>query len=182
MSDVWVFGYGSLMWDPGFPHAETAPALLRGWHRAFSIVSHESWGSADRPGLVAALHPGGACRGLALRVPRRDWADALDYLDRREVAYRRVAAAAELHGPDRRMTVAAVTYVFDDGHERAVGKLPLPETARLIAQGEGRKGSSRGYLMNTVDCLENMGSRPGRPLRQLVAAVDRHAPRRPCRV
>ena len=164
MSDVWVFGYGSLMWDPGFPHAETAPALLRGWHRAFSIVSHESWGSADRPGLVAALHPGGACRGLALRVPRR---------------YRRVAAAAELHGPDRRMTVAAVTSVFDAGHERAVGKLPLPETARLIAQGEGGKGSSRGYLMNTVDCLENMGSRPGRPLRQLVAAVHRHPPRRP---
>ncbi len=178
MSDVWVFGYGSLMWDPGFRHAETAPALIRGWHRAFSIVSHESWGSADRPGLVAALHPGGACRGLALRVPRRHWPEARAYLDRRENAYRRVVARVQLHDGRRRTAVGAVTYVFDATHERAVGKLPLGETARLIALGEGRKGSARGYLLNTVACLTDMGSRPGRPLRALVEAVNAHAPDR----
>ena len=175
MSDVWVFGYGSLMWDPGFPHADAAPALIRGWHRAFSIVSHESWGSAERPGLVAALHAGGACRGLALRVRGRDRADALDYLDRRENAYRRIGATVELTAGRRRTTVSAVTYVFDAAHERAVGKLPLARTARLIAQGEGRKGSARGYLLNTVGCLTDMGSRPGRPLRELVDAVNAHA-------
>ena len=179
MSDVWVFGYGSLMWDPGFRHADTAPGLIRGWHRAFSIVSHESWGSADRPGLVAALHAGGTCRGLALRVPRRDWPDARDYLDRRENAYRRIAATVALDDGRRQTTVSAVTYVFDAAHERAVGKLPLTQTARLIAQGEGRKGSARSYLMNTVGCLTDMGSRPGRPLRELVDAVNAHAPRRP---
>lgn len=166
--DRWVFGYGSLMWDPGFPHAERQPALLRGWHRAFSLSSSESWGSAERPGLVLALHPGGACRGTAFRVPQADWAEAEDYLRQRERAYRHVTVRVRLG--DR--AIEALTFARDPAHPRFVGKLPVEESARLIVQGVGRKGSSLGYLQGTARSVAEMGYRPERLLRDLLRAVE----------
>ena len=68
--DVWVFAYGSLMWDPGFAHVEAQPALLRGYHRRFCVYSHRYRGTPERPGLVLGLDRGGACKGIAYRVPR----------------------------------------------------------------------------------------------------------------
>src|SRR5215469_4449876 len=67
--DLWIFGYGSLMWNPGFPHAEAQPALLHGFHRAFCVYSSRYRGTPERPGLVLGLDRGGACKGVAFRVP-----------------------------------------------------------------------------------------------------------------
>lgn len=164
----WVFGYGSLMWDPGFAFAERQPALLHGWHRAFSLSSSESWGSAERPGLVLALHPGGACRGVAYRVAPEDWPAARAYLEDRERAYRHVEVAVRLpHGRAR-----ALTFARDTNHPRYVGKLPVVQSARMIRQGEGRKGTSLGYLRGTAQSVTEMGYRPERLLRELIAALD----------
>src|SRR5271166_4937166 len=79
-SDIWIFGYGSLMWNPGFPHCAAAPALLRGWHRSFCVYSHRYRGTPERPGLVLGLDRGGACRGMAFRVPTSEVGAALGYL------------------------------------------------------------------------------------------------------
>lgn len=165
--DAWVFGYGSLMWDPGFPYEERQPALLRGWHRAFSLISHESWGSADAPGLVLALHPGGACRGMAFRVSSADWPEARAYLQQRERAYRHIDVPVSL--ADRR--VSALTFACDPAHPRYVGKLPIQESARLIVQGAGHKGTSLSYLRGTTQGVCDMGYRPERLLQELMAAV-----------
>ena len=169
--DRWVFGYGSLMWDPGFAHVERHPALLHGWHRAFSLSSSESWGSAERPGLVLSLHPGGSCRGAALRVSARDWDEAQDYLRQRERAYRHIEVSVRLP----HATVSALTFAGDPAHPRFVGKLPAAEAARLIVQGVGRKGSSLGYLQGTARSVAEMGYRPERLLRELLQAVSDHS-------
>ena len=83
--DFWVFGYGSLMWHPGFPHVEVCAALLNGYHRRFCVYSHRYRGTPERPGLVLGLDRGGSCRGLAYRVPAAEGAAAMDYLYEREM-------------------------------------------------------------------------------------------------
>ena len=83
--DFWVFGYGSLMWQPGFEHLEVRSALLRGYHRAFCVYSHHYRGTPGRPGLVLGLDRGGACRGLAFRVAKQNADAVMTYLDEREL-------------------------------------------------------------------------------------------------
>lgn len=85
---LWVFGYGLLMWDAGFPYTQAAPALLHGYHRAFCVYSHRFRGTNDNPGLVLGLNPGGSCRGMAFRVAAGDVACALDALWEREMTRR----------------------------------------------------------------------------------------------
>ena len=151
--DLWVFGYGSLMWDPGFPHLEATPALLRGYHRAFSVYSTINWGSPQRPGLVLALVRGGSCRGRAFRVAAAERAAALDYLDRREAVYLRRQVPVAVDGG----TIGAVTYVADEGHPSFAGRLRPEDAARLIRQGAGAKGTARDYLENTIRHLDESG-------------------------
>jgi cation transport protein ChaC len=166
--DFWVFGYGSLMWDPGFEYLERHSALLHGWHRAFSLLSTVSWGSAEEPGMVLTLHRGGACRGVAMRVAAENRAAVDAYLQQREQAYRHVDVGIRtVHG---RMT--ARTFVSDPSHPRFIGKLPKSRTAELICQGSGGKGTSVDYLTGTVRSLENIGCQPGRYLRDLLAEVE----------
>jgi len=83
--DLWIFGYGSLMWDPGFHHAEARPALVHGYHRRFCVYSYSYRGTRARPGLVLGLDRGGACKGIAYRVPRRHAKATLAYLWKREL-------------------------------------------------------------------------------------------------
>ena len=83
--DVWIFAYGSLMWDPGFEHVEVRPARLGGYHRAFCVRSEVYRGTPDRPGLTLGLDRGGSCRGLAFRVAERDRDAAARYLEQREL-------------------------------------------------------------------------------------------------
>lgn len=159
--DLWVFGYGSLMWDPGFPFLARVPALLRGYHRSLCIYSHVWRGTPVRPGLVLGLDRGGACRGIAFRVAADAAAQAIDYLDARErvtEVYVRKSVTALLTGGDR---VMAETYVVDRAHPQYAGRLDPQESARLVRQGSGRGGANVDYLENTVRHLDEMGLKEG---------------------
>lgn len=178
-SDVWVFGYGSLMWDPGFAYAEALPALLKGYHRRFCVYSRRYRGTPERPGLVLGLDRGGACKGIVYRVPQRDVAPALHYLWEREMGNRTYhLREVPLATPCGK--VAAQAFVVDRTHRNYTGRLSLEETARLILQGVGARGPCRQYLENTVAELEKLGLVDG-PLHRLEAAVRAlAAAERPC--
>ena len=167
--EVWVFAYGSLMWDPGFAYLETCPALLRGYHRAFCIYSFVYRGTEARPGLVLGLDRGGACKGMAFRIAAAKGAGVLDTLDAREKVtdvYVRRAVPIAVGG----MKVTAHTYVADRGHHQYAGKQTLKDAAALIAQGTGVGGSNRDYLESTVKNLDALGITDG-PLHRLHALV-----------
>ena len=167
--DIWVFGYGSLMWDPGFPHAEVVPALLRGYHRALCIYSRFHRGTLERPGLVLGLDRGGACRGRAFRVEGDKARAVLGYLDERELvsyAYRRQKVSIQL--PDRE--VPAFAYVADRAHSQYAGNPGIARSVELVAQGVGVSGTCFDYLENSVKHLDALGIEDG-PLHDLLARV-----------
>lgn len=156
---MWVFGYGSLMWDPGFPHLESRTSLLRGYHRAFCIYSLRYRGTPECPGLVLGLDRGGSCRGIAYRVDASVRHEVLAYLWEREMftrAYqpRRVTVTLDGAKPE---PVTALTFVVDRAHRQYAGKLPTAEVTRLIAAGQGSRGHCRDYLLNTVRHLRDLG-------------------------
>lgn len=156
---MWVFGYGSLMWDPGFRAAERLAARLMGWHRSFCMRSIHYRGTAERPGLVLALdrQEGASCAGVAFRVATTDAARVLDYLRARELVS---DAYCETNLPltlaDGR-GVTALTYVIDHAHPQYCAGLTDAEQAAIIARATGKTGSNRDYLMNTVDHLAELG-------------------------
>ncbi|RDW13197.1 gamma-glutamylcyclotransferase [Paracoccus thiocyanatus] len=155
----WVFAYGSLMWDPGFPVAEMAPATLDGYARSFCLRSIIYRGTSEAPGLVLGLHAeaGAHCRGLALRVAAPDWPRSLAGLRARELS---TNAYAELSLPlmlaDGRR-VDAIAYVIRPDHDQYAGLLELHEQARIIAQAQGGRGPNADYLFNTARHLAQMG-------------------------
>lgn len=156
-SGVWLFAYGSIMWNPGFAYAESAPALLRGWHRAFCIYSYRYRGTPEKPGLVLGLDRGGSCRGVVFRLPDEAAAAIVDQCDARElitgVYIRRRATVQTGAGP-----VTCWTYVTDRKHKQYAGKLDEAEKARLIAQGVNPQGATNvAYLENTVRHLADLG-------------------------
>ncbi|MEO1192251.1 MAG: gamma-glutamylcyclotransferase [Pseudomonadota bacterium] len=169
----WVFGYGSLMWNPGFPHSEARPALLRGYHRRFCIWSHNYRGTPERPGLVLGLDRGGSCRGMAFQVRRDDSEAVLDYLHDREMSTRvyhpRLITLDTARGP-----VQGLAFVVDRRHPQYTGRLGLEETATLIADAVGQRGACAEYLANTVAHLRELDINPG-SLRPLMRMVERHA-------
>ena len=122
---LWVFAYGSLMWNPGFATPETCRARLHGWHRAFCIYSEHYRGTPREPGLILGLLPGGACRGLAHRLPVRSYADVRRYLVHREIdhdgVYEETVRPILL---DDGRTVEALVYLADRAHRQFAGKLP----------------------------------------------------------
>ncbi len=170
--DLWLFAYGSLMWDPGFPYCAAKPALLYGHHRRFCVYSHGHRGTPERPGLVLGLDRGGACKGIAYRIPAVDVPRALAYLWRREMqsrVYQMKRLKVRLGGG---RIVAAFAFVVDRAHPGYAGELSLAETARLIRQGVGRRGTARHYLENVVRELERLGMIDG-PLHRLQRYVAR---------
>jgi len=167
--DLWVFGYGSLMWDPGFPHAEVQRALLRGYHRTLCIYSRFHRGTLARPGLVLGLNRGGSCRGMAFRIAGENARAVLGYLDERELvsyAYRRQRVSLRL--PERE--VAGFAYVADRRHSQYAGDVGLARSVELVAQGVGVSGTCFDYLENTVKHLDQLGIEEG-PLHELLARV-----------
>lgn len=156
--DLWVFTYGSLMWDPGFTHVDCAPALLRGYHRAFCVYSERYRGTPEQPGLVLGLNPGGACRGTAYRVARKEAPSALDALWAREMprrVYRPRFVTLEL--PAAR--VRALAFLADPLHRGYAGRLTVHAAARVIATARGARGANVDYLVNTLRHLDALGVR-----------------------
>ncbi|PIL17906.1 gamma-glutamyl cyclotransferase [Puniceibacterium antarcticum] len=156
---MWVFGYGSLLWNPGFEVAERAAARLPGYARSFCMRSIHHRGTVAEPGLVLALdeQEGAACDGLALRVAAGHEAATLAYLRERELvssAYlEKVLQVRLTDGRD----VEAVTYVIDAVHEQYCGGLPLEEQAQIIAHAVGGRGPNTEYLFNTARHLAELG-------------------------
>lgn len=156
---LWVFGYGSLMWNPGFDVAERVLATLPGFARTFCMRSIHHRGTVEAPGLVLALdpHPGASCQGLAFRVAPGEEGGTLAYLRERELissAYVEETHALDLADGRR---VEAVTYVVDTGHVQYCGGLDLETQARIIAGAVGGRGPNTEYLWNTVAHLAEVG-------------------------
>jgi cation transport protein ChaC len=160
-ADLWVFGYGSLMWRPGFEFIEQMPARLIGEHRALCVYSFDHRGTPEKPGLVLGLDRGGACRGVAFRVAPKLRGKTVEYLRGREQTtnvYREVLRSVWL-GNEPRQRVSALTYVVDRGHVQYAGRLSLAEQLRLVQQGHGRSGNNRDYVLSTVRSIEAQGFR-----------------------
>jgi cation transport protein ChaC len=175
-SPLWVFGYGSLMWNPGFRFEDRVLATLPGFARTFCMRSIHHRGTDADPGLVLALDPtpGTACHGLAFRVAPGDAAPTLDYLRERELissAYLEERHPVTLADGDR---VEAVTYVVDTAHVQYCGGLPLETQAQIIARAVGGRGPNTEYLYNTVSHLTELGI-DDRDLAWLVDRVRRIA-------
>lgn len=156
---MWVFGYGSLLWNPGFEVAESVIATLPGYARSFCMRSIHHRGTEDDPGLVLALdeQPDHACTGMALRVAPGQEDATLAYLRERELissAY--VEKHLDIMLEDDRV-VTAVVYVVDETHVQYCGGLPLEEQARIIASAVGGRGPNTEYLYNTAEHLAEIG-------------------------
>jgi glutathione-specific gamma-glutamylcyclotransferase len=159
--DLWVFGYGSLMWRPGFEYIEQAPARLIGEHRALCVYSFVHRGTPEKPGLVLGLDRGGACRGIAFRVAEKHRASTVAYLRAREQVtsvYREVTRSVWLEN-EPRQRVSAMAYVVDRGHVQYAGRLSLAEQLRHVRQGHGQSGANREYVISTVRAIEAEGFR-----------------------
>jgi cation transport protein ChaC len=159
--DLWVFGYGSLMWRPGFEFLERVPARLIGLHRALCIYSFVHRGTPERPGLVLGLDRGGMCRGIAFRVAASARAETVAYLRAREqvtTVYLETVRRIELEEPARRQ-VRALCFIVDRGHVQYAGRLTLSQCVHHVLQGHGRSGANRDYVLETVQALESLGYR-----------------------
>ncbi len=159
LNPVWVFGYASLLWNPGFPVAERKLATLHGYHRSFCMRSIHHRGTAGEPGLVLALDEmsGASCQGQAMRVPDHASMEAIEYLRERELissAY--LERLVRLDAEDG-STVTALTYVIDPTHLQYVFGLELEQQARIIARSSGGRGPNSEYLWNTADRLRELG-------------------------
>jgi glutathione-specific gamma-glutamylcyclotransferase len=159
MAELWVFGYGSLMWRPGFAFSEQAPAALIGAHRSLCIYSFHHRGTTESPGLVLGLDEGGACRGVVFRVPPENRDLTITYLREREQvtdvyveAFRPVSL---LDGSGRELE--ALCYVVDRRHPQYAGRLSIETQARLVQAAVGRSGTNIDYVLNTVRHLEEAG-------------------------
>lgn len=159
MDDFWVFGYGSLMWNPGFPFDERHQARLFGYRRSLCIRSNVYRGTDENPGLVLGLERGGSCLGVAFRVAQENHAPVLDYLRERELVsnvYKERVLSVGLSDGRRQM---ALTYVADPEHPQYVGDLALEEAAMIVINASGRSGPNVDYVFNTVAHLQDMGIR-----------------------
>jgi cation transport protein ChaC len=156
---LWVFGYGSLIWDPGFPVAEAQVARLSDWHRSFCMRSIHHRGRPERMGLVLALDRavGAYCDGVAFRVAEGAEAETLAALRARELIS---SAYLEDWLPLRTRDggdVTALTYVIDPQHVQYCGGLSLTEQAGIIAHAVGGRGTNRAYLEATAAHLADLG-------------------------
>ncbi|UWQ75902.1 gamma-glutamylcyclotransferase [Leisingera sp. M658] len=156
---MWVFGYGSLLWNPGFPVARREVAVLHGYARSFCMTSIHHRGTEDHPGLVLALDEteGANCKGLALSVEAGHEEQTLAELRERELissAYLERDLEVELTDGS---LVTAVTYVIDPHHVQYCGGLSLEKQAQMIAHAVGGRGPNTEYLYNTAEHLAEIG-------------------------
>ena len=170
-TEHWVFGYGSLMWRPGFAHQERVRARLNGRHRAFCIYSVHHRGTHERPGLVLGLAPGGAVVGIAYRVAEADWAETYAYLIEREQPTETYVERHVRLTLDGDRTVEALAFLSDQSHPQWAGKLTLEVQARLMAGATGLSGPNIDYLRDLVAHLRDEGC-CSRDMIRLLARVE----------
>jgi len=174
--DLWVFGYGSLMWRPDFPFAEAFPARLYGWHRRFCIASRYYRGTDARPGLVLGLDRGGVCDGRAFRVDAEHASKVLAYLRLREQisgVYREAHVPVTLQTESRDRHIA-VTFLAERAHPSFTRRMPLRLQASIIAGAHGRTGSNLDYFVSTLQALRALGIREVELERLLVTVGALH--------
>lgn len=175
--DLWVFGYGSLMWRPGFDFVAQTPARLIGEHRALCVYSFVHRGTPEQPGLVLGLDRGGACRGIAFQVAAAGRSATLAYLRAREQVtgvYREVLRPVWIDG-DARRQVRALTYVVDRNHPQYSGRLTLEQQFHHTARSHGISGSNRDYVIATAKALEAHGC-PDPKLHELMLRLQKTPP------
>jgi glutathione-specific gamma-glutamylcyclotransferase len=165
---LWVFGYGSLIWRPGFEFAESRPALVMGYHRALCVRSFVHRGTPERPGLVFGLDRGGACRGMAFRIAAGNEAAVIAYLREREQVtsvYLERMLPVQFESPrqalppqhDNHPQIRALTYVVDRQHRQYAGRLPRPDLLAQVMGAIGASGANPDYVTQTHDALTGMG-------------------------
>lgn len=158
--DLWVFGYGSLMWKPGFAADEVRHGTLAGYRRCFCITSVHHRGTLDRPGLVLGLDRGGMCQGMLFRVAAGRAAETLAALRAREQVngvYRETHVPVSIGAGE--VPIFAVAYVAERSHPSYAGTLSLSEQARIIRAARGLSGTNLDYLTSTVLQLARLGIR-----------------------
>jgi len=157
MQQRWVFGYGSLMWRPGFDHVVREPALICGYHRRLCVYSYVHRGTPEEPGLVLGLDRGGSCHGMAFQIEEQHWDDTLSYLRAREqvtMVYLERLSPIRLLESGR--IVKALTYGVDPSHLQYAGVLRDEEILAHIRRGKGISGHCVDYVRNTVSHLREM--------------------------
>lgn len=157
MADLWVFGYGSLIWRPGFEFEERGPARLGGYHRSLCVRSFVHRGTPERPGLVFGLDRGGSCVGMAFRVAEAKAEATIAYLRERELVtnvYREATLPVRLK--DGR-GVRALVYVVDRGHKQYAGRLSSTDAATTVARSHGQSGPNDEYVTNALAEIRAMG-------------------------
>jgi len=172
MDEFWVFGYGSLMWNPGFPFEERVQGRAFGYRRSLCVRSWVHRGTEERPGLVLGLDRGGSCRGVAFRVTPSERSATLEYLRERELVthvYRERSMPIAL---DDGRAISAVTYVVDRSHRQYAGAMTVAEAADTVRHAVGQSGANQVYVANTVTHLQEMGIRD-HWLEQVLAAISR---------
>lgn len=169
---VWIFAFGSLIWNPAFHFVERRTARVHGYHRQFCLWARAGRGSPERPGLMLALEPGGSCTGVAYRLDERAAATELDVIWRREMftmAYRPVWTSAHTPGGPE----AAIAFSSNPTHERYAPNLEDAAIAHYLATGAGPMGRCCDYLFDTVAHLRQLGIRDRR-LESLEARVKKN--------
>jgi glutathione-specific gamma-glutamylcyclotransferase len=170
--DLWIFGYGSLMWSPGFRHAEKQTGLVRGYHRALCILSSRYRGTPEKPGLVMGLCRGGSCWGMAFRVPAARVPRVLRTLWKREMLNKVYVPTLVPVAVGPRRRIRALAFVADTSHRQFVRELDLHGRARLVAQGIGQRGRCVDYIRNTLEHMLALGVNDPHLARVLEAALD----------
>lgn len=159
MGDFWVFGYGSLMWRPGFEHVEAQRARLFGYRRALCIYSFVHRGTPARPGLVLGLDRGGSCIGMAFRVAATSREAVIAYLREREQVtgvYLERMLPLRLESGEH---VEAVAYIADRSHEQYAGALAADAAAALVTGATGQSGNNEAYVLSTLEHMQALGIR-----------------------
>jgi cation transport protein ChaC len=167
---VWIFAYGSLMWNPEMRFAERLPACIHGYHRAFCLYSPEYRGTREKPGLVLGLDRGGSCRGIAYRLPEASLAEEVDRIWTREMTGF-VYHMTPLNIATERGPVGGYAFTVRRDSRDYAGRLALDAAARIIAASRGDRGTGRDYLANTVRHLEALGIADG-ALHRIERLVD----------
>ena len=157
MDDFWVFGYGSLMWRPGFEHEETRQARLFGYHRALCVRSFVHRGTPERPGLVLGLDRGGSCHGVAFRIRPENRDAVVGYLRERELVTRVYLETIRKVRLETGHHVRALTYVVDRAHHQYAGGLSVDDALTRVSGARGQSGPNEDYVINTVDHLNTLG-------------------------